>query len=275
MKRIIYSGFFTSIALIVFALIATSSSNGRAFAANDGNTGAPGEGTTCRTCHGTGFGTTVSIAVKGANGFPVSSYIPGNTYEVEVAINTIGSPSRFGFQLLSLLDAGGNYNAWSNPSGNARIANAGGRSYTEHAGKSVSNTFTVDWTAPAAGAGSVRFYAGGAAVNNNGGTSGDGGNVSQVLISEGVNTSINEGVNAEFALFPNPVNDYVTIEGLNDSKFDRLMIYDLQGKLVFQTIESRVLQTTTIDLYSFETGIYFIQGFSENRQILNKKVVVQ
>jgi hypothetical protein len=40
-----------------------------------------------------------------------------------------------------------------------------GRQYAEHAGKSVSNSFNTQWTAPASGTGPITFYGAGAAVN--------------------------------------------------------------------------------------------------------------
>ena len=64
MKKTILSIFFSSIVLIGFNIVLTSSSRGRASDANSGNTGAPNETTTCRSCHGTGFGTTVAITIK-------------------------------------------------------------------------------------------------------------------------------------------------------------------------------------------------------------------
>ena len=90
MKKTLLSLFGISIALIGLQVLLVSSSNGRAFIANSGNTGAPGESQTCRSCHGTGFSTTVTLVVSkdSALGNPVSSsYIPGDVYDAEFTVN--------------------------------------------------------------------------------------------------------------------------------------------------------------------------------------------
>lgn len=261
MKRSVLSIFGLSLTLIGIAIISASSSNGRAFAARQGNTGAPGEPTTCRSCHGVGFGTTVSLAVKDSQGNVVTSYVPGNVYTIDFSVNTTsGNPSRYGYQMVSLLSGNASYNAWSNPSGNTRIASASnGRSYAEHRGKSVSPNFSVDWTAPVAGSGTVRLYGGGAAVNNNGGTSGDGGNTISVTLTESLSTSIAKNDIQGLKVYPNPVRNQLNVE-LNESA--SIELYNVNGQLAKEYKISTGLKS--IDVSDLERGVYLLRIWSEN-----------
>lgn len=77
-------------------VILASSSNGRATAANQGNTGGAGETTTCSSCHSGGsFGTASVLIQLFASGTTntVTSYVPGTTYDLRVTVNhTSGTP---------------------------------------------------------------------------------------------------------------------------------------------------------------------------------------
>lgn len=279
MKKSIFYTFSLILLGIGTSTLLSSSSNGRAFAANSGNTGAPGESQTCRSCHGTGFGTTVQIVVKNLNGFPVNEYLPNSTYIVEATVNTSsGSPQRYGFQLVSLLSGNAAYNAWSNPSSNTRIASAGARSYAEHAGKSVSSLFSAQWTAPSSGSGSVTFYMGGAAVNNNGNNLGDGGNTTSLVLPEGQATSIDEYANNwRFSFYPNPVIDQLNIALEGEKQGDvQVVIKDVLGKEVMAA-QRLVLGNSveTFDLSGLDNGIYFLQIFNEGRNISSKTIVIR
>lgn len=279
MLKTIYTLFFGSMLMIGTQIFLSSSSNGRAFSANDGNTGAPNEGQTCRSCHGTGFGATVVIEFRNSRGTIVTSYIPGDVYELTVNVNSTPGPSRFGFQLVSLSPNNGAYNAWSNPSANTRIANASnGRSYAEHRGKSTTNSFKVDWTAPASGTGNIAFYAGGAAVNNNGNTSGDGGNTTSLIVTENVSTTIDENTyKIGFNISPNPVNDLLTVSNLSSKAFvGKLNIVNMLGStLLTKEVMIGSLANYTTNLSDLEAGVYFIQWIEKTGQQRVQRFVKQ
>jgi hypothetical protein len=278
MRKTIHTLFFGSLLFIGGSILLTSSSNGRAFAANDGNTGAPGEGQTCRSCHGGGFGTTVSITLKDSTGFPVTDYIPGNVYDVDVSINTTGTAQRYGFQMVTLTSNAIPYNAWSQPSANTRIASAGQRDYAEHRGKSTTSSFSTKWTAPVAGTGDIVFYAGGAAVNNDGSTSGDGGNTTSLTISEDISTSISAfSLTEKLVFFPNPVEDQLLIKNTHSELLVGLIrIIDLNGKLISEqslTVESN--KQNVLDLSSLKAGVYMAQIITNNQGSASKRIVVK
>ena len=148
-----------------------SSSSGVAEIQNANRTGEPGTSATCNQCRGGGnFGASTTISVLDPNsGQAVTEYLPGEQYVLEVAIG--GTSSRFGMQATAVDAAGGNAGTFANPSSNTQLEDVSGRHIFEHNAASASNTFSVDWTAPATG-GDVTIYASGLA--GGGSTSGGG-----------------------------------------------------------------------------------------------------
>lgn len=194
-----------SLLLLVFLLssiyfIATSSSNGRATAANSGNTGAPSESQVCGNCHNGGsFGTvnlTIQVFIQGTT-TPVTAYVPGNTYDVRVTVqNSSGNPAGYGFQLTCLTTPGNSPLAgYTNLASNVKqktvlVGAVAGRTYVEHNGVLPNNQFNFRWTAPAAGTGSVRMYSAGNAVNGNGSTGSDNGGATSLILTEAQNLAV-------------------------------------------------------------------------------------
>lgn len=199
----------------------SSNANGRAFTANQGNTGAPGEaGGTCGSCHGGGaFGpVTGSLAVTDAGGAPVEAWEAGQTYDLTLTVAASGNPSGYGFQLTALDGAAQEAGSLAAGSANTRVATASlvdDRAYAEHAGASPVNTFTVAWTAPAAGTGPVTFHFCGNAVNGNGNTSGDNAMpASSLALPEAGATGLAAIWPEDLGVYPNPVRDgAVTVRG--------------------------------------------------------------
>lgn len=152
-----------------------ANASGAALNGNGGRTGAPGDVGTCNACHSGGaFGTVEAlITVEDMMG-PVTEFIAGVTYTVTVELtSSSGTPAGNGFQA-TVLDSSNNFiGTFSNPSAGTGVASSGGRSYWEQTATSAANTFSVDWTAPAAMVTTVTIYAAGAAVNGTGGTGGD------------------------------------------------------------------------------------------------------
>ncbi len=144
-----------------------------------GKTGAPGEGT-CVDCH---LGHTVNPDAIGSvtiTGAPVP-YMPGQTYPLTVTVQRTGQ-SRWGFELTALKGDNTAAGTLANTTLVTRIVSLSGRSYVEQTTvNGVDGTFafqqsgvwTFNWTAPAAGAGTVTFYAAGNAANGDFANSGD------------------------------------------------------------------------------------------------------
>ena len=91
--------------------------------------------------------------------------------------------------------------------------------------------------------------------------SGDG-TVLQNLAFTGAILSTNDPEMERLSLYPNPTKDLVTISGL--SGMNDITLYDINGRVI-TTIKSS-LPTTTIDVNSLESGLYFVNIESQLRQ---------
>ena len=145
-----------------------------------GVTGAPpGEGT-CFNCHAGALNDGVgSVTITGMP----TPYMPGQTYTLGVTVQRTGQ-SRWGFEITALKasdnTAAGILSSTAQLTDTTRTFS--GRMYVSHTtlnGQdgtflgSSSGVWTFSWTAPAAGAGAVTFYAAGNAANGNGSSTGD------------------------------------------------------------------------------------------------------
>ncbi len=166
-------------------------------------TGSPISSGSCADCHG-GGGFSPSISIQVLNGpTPVTSYVPGTTYTVRYTV-TGGAP-RYGFQGVALRTnntAGGTFNT---PGANTQVVSISGIPYVEQTSAvATSGIFTSQWTAPASGAGNIRFYGRGLAANGTGSTSGDNASASvNILLTEVIPTTINYPTNPFCANEPN------------------------------------------------------------------------
>ena len=103
----------------------------------------------CQECHSNGnFNPTVNIKlIEGGN--PVTTYIPGNVYILQVVINANQNAQQFGFQAVAL-HGSGNLQAgtFQNPPVGIAVRTVNNRSYPEHKFPSLLDTFRLEWLAP-------------------------------------------------------------------------------------------------------------------------------
>ena len=124
-----FKNFYILLSILLVAYIFMGHSAGRADSQNWGNTGAPGDQSlangqprTCISCHGgNAFTIDMDINLEDLAGNPVvdNEYIPGETYNMSVTINSTGAntPARYGFQILALTDVDEEeVNTWANTS---------------------------------------------------------------------------------------------------------------------------------------------------------------
>ncbi len=145
-------------------------------------TEAPIEGRTrqCITCHLTylseNFGKGIFTVVA------PDSFLPRETYPITVSISQSGL-RRWGFEMTALTGAGAMAGQFAltdttvltlngSVPGVTYVAQDGHRGGTFD-GNTSGATWHVDWTAPAAGAGAVTFYAAGVAADRNSAATGD------------------------------------------------------------------------------------------------------
>lgn len=170
---------FTSLLLLACTILFTSYQDGPG-TSGGAYIGAPGElGTTCGTCHKNpgsyGF-VFIDIKMLRPNGTAVNAYIPGNSYDIVITVNSeVGTPAGYGFQAVALDNANNNAGTFASENANIDIETINNRLYAEHNTPSPTNVFTVRWQAPSASSGTVTFYASGNAVNGDGTRTGDSG----------------------------------------------------------------------------------------------------
>jgi hypothetical protein len=281
MTRIITS-ILSLLLIFSLAIVFSSSSGGRADVANDGNTGAPGEGgNVCGSCHNGGaFGpiSEVLSIVDPATSEEITEYEPGSTYDVTFTVTEgAGSPIAYAFQMTALDGANDDAGTFGNPGSNTEIHTASmvaNRTYVEQASSSPSNVFTVEWTAPASGTGDVTFYYVGNTVNGNGMTSGDvgGQGLTMTLTEKPGATAIAELELNSLQLFPNPVpGTSININYQSTEVLDVTMV-DMTGRIVFA--QSGVHSGTRLEFGDVASGQYLLILQNEGKQ-LSRAINVQ
>jgi hypothetical protein len=267
MKRAVVLFFVSGL----FYVLLSSHQNGVATVQSKDRTGSPvGQAQQCGQCHtgGTMPNPAISIRLKDASNNSVTSYIPGETYTLEVELSSAGAAG-FGFQTVGLL-ASNNAQAGTltAQSANAKIKVLNSRTYGEQNGNSLGNgLFVLTWVAPEPGSGTVKFYAAGQANNdNNDDTFDKAVTGTPITITEDISGSIAETTNNWLALFPNPGNGTIQITAPENGTHV-LSVYNLQGQLQLNHLlngsEGTQMQA---DLSSLSTGVYVVVLSSANGQ---------
>ncbi len=84
-----------------------------------------------------------------------------------------------------------------------------------------------------------------------------------------------DDANKEFnslSIFPNPASTTLTIKNTM-LKLQGIKIINLLGALVYQSSINK--NQTTIDIANLEAGIYFVQVTDENKNVTNKKIIIE
>lgn len=231
--------------------------NGVAEQQNKDRTGAPGSQPICSACHSGGnYDVSPFVMLTDLDNtteFP--AYVPGETYLLQFFLNeSTQMAAGFGLQSTLLTSNGQSAGAFSNPSSNGQLENANNRHIFEHNDLSESNTFTVHWTAPAAGSGDVTLYYAGIAANGNSGTGGD-------ATFSGSQTWF-EGTSSAVHLESRPVqvaamDGAITITGGTVRPEQRIDVFDMRGQKVAVTHRSDFRQT--ISTHGWPSGAYIVR----------------
>lgn len=248
-------------------------------------TGSDGTTTGCGTCHGSSTSAT-SVSVKlMKDGSEVTMYTPGETYDVTLSgVNTNANP-KFGFQLTCSTPATSStqFGTFDNTGvtgtslvmSNQMVEHNTGLDGTISGGEATYEK-TFKWTAPAAGSGTVKFYAVLNSVNGNNmdgsgdewnfGTSGD--------ITEDAGTSIqNIDNNLTVKVFPNPASNTLHIDTKNLAQSNyTLTIINTNGKTVFNAQLDNHSGVAQISVEQLSAGHYTLM-LNNGSQILKAPFV--
>jgi hypothetical protein len=88
--------------------------------------------------------------------------------------------------------------------------------------------------------------------------------------------SVTEFENGDFAFYPNPVSDVVTVSLKNNTNsIATIAVYDVLGKLIFTQKPASAITTETIDLSSVSKGMYLLEVTTDNNLKVIKKLIVE
>ena len=240
----------------------------------------PGE-SNCTQCHvgSTLDGTTQNELTIFDGSTPVTEYVPGNTYTVQLNLNS--TPLKAGFSA-TVLD-GTNTKAGSllgiGIGGTQNFA-AGGRDYVSHtsASNNSGGQWEFTWTAPATNVGNVRFYVASNASNNNNNSTGDVIFLSQTVVSASTADIEEASSETHFTAGYNANTNKLVLE-FEHNVADKmsLNIVDMNGRSVFtyhlgisevgSNKQSIVLPATITD------GMYIVNFFVGNKPMSAKILI--
>jgi Secretion system C-terminal sorting domain/Reeler domain len=271
--------------VVTFSTIFVGSVYNNAHTNPDGSpnsrTGSPGDGgNTCAIsgCH-TGFtvGTKTNVF---SSTIPSEGYTPGTKYTITATAKSSANRNTFGFQLSPQTSTGALVGTMTVTSQQTKLT--GGGKYLTHTFSGITGSggvksWSFDWTAPAAGTGDVTFYGAFNHANGNGGTTGDSIFKTTYVIKEKVvqGVSNNSLASLGFSVFPNPASDYLFLANNHSVKFDRLRVYDLSGKLIYELEDSNFETQVKFDLSNFAKGMYFLKLSMNNEELGATKFVVK
>lgn len=207
-----------SICALVIALTPNQSAHSSGSGAATGYTGSPLEfsGRTCGTgggCHGGGV-TDESGWIT--SDIPACGYTPGQTYNITVFATSPGR-TKFGFSCSPQFPSAST--AGTMIAGTGMQLNGGGRYITHTSSGTAQNgsnsrTWTFQWIAPAAGSGSLTFYAAMNATNSSNTSSGDEIHKSSLVVNENIPLTIQNSGGTSFCA-TSPVTLTTSIAGNN------------------------------------------------------------
>jgi hypothetical protein len=218
-----------------------------------GYSGSPLDGDNCTDCHlpGPAFQADNLIVIDvGLNG-----YIPGQTYPLTVTCDDIVA-EKYGFQITSET-ASAKTGTWiiTNAS---RTQLKSGTAVTHTSGGTIPsgspNTWSMEWTAPAAGTGPVTFYVAINQTDADNSRFGDMIHVASLTISEsgvGIAENLEKFIGA---VYPNPATDIIHLNVPSNSE---VRVYDNAGRAVISLTTDQAVQE--MDVSTLQQGIYFVQ----------------
>jgi len=218
-----------------------------------GYTGSPLDGDNCTDCHvpGPAFPADNLIVIDvGLNG-----YIPGQTYPVTVTCDDIVA-EKYGFQITSET-ASAKTGTWIITNASRTQLKSGTAVTHTSAGTIPSgspNTWSMEWTAPAAGTGPVTFYVAINQTDADNSRFGDMIHVASLTIAEsgvGITENLDQVIGT---LYPNPATDIIH---LNAPANAEIRVFDNSGREVISRLTEQAVKE--MDISGLQQGIYFIK----------------
>lgn len=277
--RILYSSFV----VLALSILFYNASGGPAAVQGADRTMSPlSNNSSCATCHNSGdYSPGLNVQLLDGE-TAITTYEPGKTYTLRVAITGADAAGGYGFQSVLLYgDDDSNAGSFGTPGDGIQVTALNDRMYAEHSMRSSSSVFTIDWTAPESGVGNIRVYAGGNAANANNTVAGDQGTflTEPLVINEAGTSNVQDRLLTFDAIqiSPNPTRSG-TLISLDNSRPGRysLNIFNAVGQNIHRESLDLVQgsQSHWVDLEEQPNGIYFLQ-LSNGQQLLTRKILKQ
>jgi len=266
-NKIITLGLFSIV--VTIALSAFFNAGG----SHGAKTGSPADINNCTQCHSGSAQTAISWI---STNIPSSGYIGGQTYTITVQ-GTHASVVRFGFELTAE-DANNAKVGIFTITNTAETKLVNSSHAVTHTGNGITpdndsiKAWSFDWTAPAIGTGTIKFYAALLAANGNMSTSGDITYLTSLEVVEDVANGINNSsYESNITIYPSIVDEYINIK-TQDISPKQIAIYNINGQMVIsKRIDGNSL-INRLNLAFLNSGSYIIT-FEFNGQILSKRFI--
>lgn len=242
-------------------------------ATNDGqlhsnSSGAPSSGA-CTACHGGSVNTSnmfFLLVTDTATEELVTSYTPGKTYFIDVALTAAGI-EKMGFALSA---SAGTITADPDDNGSQVVNGYATHNSSGTATVGGTGAWSALWTAPASG--TVTFQAYVNATNNDNGTSGDVIYGKSLSLPSGAN-SVRELNAASFHVFPNPATNKLQVQLLKQAGSASVTLTSIDGKISKQLYNGEMLGNIECDINDLPAGIYFMQVTSNGNSSIQKVLI--
>jgi hypothetical protein len=99
-------------------------------------------------------------------------------------------------------------------------------------------------------------------------------NLSQWVPAQAVILGIENAHKDVASVYPNPANDHLNIHLKNDLADPSISVYDLTGKLVYNSRIENLSSVFTINTATLPQGVYFYRIFSEAMEVQTSRIVV-
>ena len=248
--------------------------------------GRAGDPTSPETCfNGCHMGSSLNSGPGTAritSNIPVEGYEPDSTYTIRARIEQ-DNITRFGFQVIPFGTSSneGIGTVALTEDTRTRIRTDGAKQYVTHTTAGTdstnANTWSFDWTAPAAGSGEVVFYGSFLATNANNNNQGDQVYAITDTIQEAIATSRFADLSTDLSIIPQALEKSIQIEmNLLAATSLEMNVIDLSGRTLFSQTQA-VLQgpfRQTISTQGWSTGVYVVI-LRHERGFTHEKVQIQ
>jgi len=263
------------IAIPFVALLLLSNSGGAPLI---GVTGSPGDEANaagisaltvgnCTACHDN-LGN-YNAAVNITTNIPAGGYALSTKYQITVTQTSTGAAD-FGFEITAENTVASKVGVFSITDAVNTQSDFLGHFVTHtFAGHEGSSTWNFDWTAPGSDVGAITFYV--ASVAGNGGTATNTQVVFNTKTIGGV-LGINNAQLLQFSMYPNPSDNYVTLQLPSGTNKANVKIFDYLGKTLIQKNLNNT--NNNLDISNLSAGIYFVRIQSDTK-VGTKKLVVR